>query len=462
MATAQETFELSLDRLLRFNTELVELLDVLATEHPDHAFGQALIGYTTLMSTAVSDVAAAASVSATLSQQPALSPHEQAHAAALAQWVAGDWAGASATLDDLLGEWPGDLLALAVGHQLDFYLGDARNLRDRAGRSLVSMSNDDPHIGFVRGMHAFGLEEAGHYDLAEAVGQAAVAANPDDVWAIHAVTHTYEMQGRVDTGIGFLDDTAAGWRSGNLFTVHLWWHQTLFDLEVGRYDEALATYDREIHHAGSDGVPLEMVDASALLWRCLLDGHDVGDRWHALADAWAAQTDGAPWYAFDDVHAVMAYVGADRLDQARAVVDRLERYVAANRSASSGANAAVGTNVAMTAEVGLPLAQGLLAFGEQRYGAVVDALAPIRHHLQQFGGSHAQRDAFQRTLVDAALASGQTSLARGLLAERLSVRDTSVYGWTRWAQMHRAQGATDEAARADVNASLNRARFRAA
>jgi tetratricopeptide (TPR) repeat protein len=442
---------------------LVDLLDVLANEHPDHALGQALIGYTTLMSTAASDVPAAAAVSANLSQLSSLSSRERAHAKALARWVDGDWVGASTVLDGLLAEWPDDLLALTIGHQLDFYLGDARNLRDRIGRSLVSLKADHPHLGFVQGMHAFGLEESGHYDLAQAAGEDAIQANPDDVWAIHAVTHTFEMQGRVDTGIRFLNATSAGWHHGNLFTVHLWWHKTLFDLEAGRYDEALGTYDCEIHHAGSDGTPMEMLDASALLWRFLLDGHDVGDRWSALADAWAALGDDEPWYVFDDVHALMAYVGADRLDDARAVVDRLEHYVAAGTGPERPAGArGVETNRAMTAHVGLPLARGLLAFGEQRYDAAVHELAPIRHQLHRFGGSHAQRDAFQRTLVDAALASGRTSMARSLLAERLSVRDSSVFGWTRWAQLHRAQGTVAEANRADANAMAHRSKFRAA
>ena len=44
------------------------------------------------------------------------------------------------------------LLALAIGHQLDFFLGDAGNLRDRVGRSLPELDPHHPHVGFVRGM----------------------------------------------------------------------------------------------------------------------------------------------------------------------------------------------------------------------------------------------------------------------------------------------------------------------
>src|SRR5690606_25592598 len=119
------------------------------------------------------------------------------------------WHGAARSLDALLLRWPADLLALAVGHQLDFFVGDARNLRDRPGRTLPQLDPDHPHTGFARGMQAFGLEEAGHYGYAETAGLAAVETNPDDVWAIHAVVHTYEMQGRVDEGIRFLTSRVA-------------------------------------------------------------------------------------------------------------------------------------------------------------------------------------------------------------------------------------------------------------
>ena len=141
-------------------------------------------------------------------------------------------------------------------------------------------------------MDAFGLEESGHYGQALDAGLAAVEANPDDVWAIHAVVHTYEMQGRVDEGIGFLRSDRTRWESGNLFTVHNWWHLALYELEAGRPERALAIYDAEIHHAGSLGVPIEMLDASALLWRLLLDGIDTGGRFGPLADAWAPKAGG--------------------------------------------------------------------------------------------------------------------------------------------------------------------------
>ena len=102
-----------------------------------------------------------------------------------------------------------------------------------------------------------------------------------------------------------------------------------------------------------------------------------------------------------------------------AVVDRL----------AVAATTATGTNRMMTAEVGLPASRAVIAHAEERFGDVVAELLPIRRQMHRFGGSHAQRDVLQRTLLDAAIRDGQLDLARALTAERLGVRDTSVYSW---------------------------------
>ena len=302
-------------------------------------------------------------------------------------------------------------------------------------------------------MFAFGLEESGNYPLAEHHGLAALDRNHDDVWATHAVAHVCEMQGRVDEGISFLQTRQSDWGEGNLFTVHNWWHLALFLLEAGEFDDALVVYDRHIHNEQSAGVPIEMLDASALLWRLHLDGIDVGGRFAPLADAWTTRTAHDSWYVFNDLHAVIALAGAGRPDDARAVIDRLATFVTVSPPSS---------NVRMTAEVGLPACRAVLAHVEHRHTDVVAELMPIRTILARFGGSHAQRDALQRTIVDSAIRSGQLQLARSLIDERLAVRETSVWSWHRRRQMLSAAGDAGAADAADERAVAHATRFAAA
>jgi tetratricopeptide (TPR) repeat protein len=383
-----------------------------------------------------------------------LNEREAAHAAAIDAWLEGRWHAAARILDELLVRWPTDTLALLTGHLLDFFTGDSQNLRDRVGRSLPSYEPDHPRTGFVRGMHAFGLEESGHYGRAEAVGLEAVERNPDDVWGIHAVVHAYEMQGKVADGIRFLRSREADWGSGNLFTVHNWWHLAVYLLEAGRYDDVLAIYDAEVHNDAAPGVSLQMLDASALLWRLTLEGVDTGDRYAELAAAWETQVADKSWYVFNDFHAVLALAGAGRLDDARRIVQQLERFVAAEPVRP-------GTNPWMSAEVGLPGSRAVVAFTEGRHDDVVAELLPVRRGFHLFGGSHAQRDLLQRTLTESAIQSGRLDLARSLVDERLSQRDTSVYGWVRRARILAAQGDDAQADIAHDVATANRTRFRA-
>ncbi|MEP7112517.1 MAG: tetratricopeptide repeat protein, partial [Ilumatobacteraceae bacterium] len=327
--------------------------------------------------------------------------------------------------------------------------GDAQNLRDRPIRSLREFAPDDPHVEFVRGMAAFGLEEAGHYGQALDAGLAAVDTNPDDVWGVHAVVHTYEMQGRVAEGIRFLTSDGTRWESGNLFTVHNWWHLALYHLEAGQTERSLAIYDTELHHPKSAGVPIEMLDASALLWRFLLDGVDTGGRFEGLAQAWQPKVAGESWYAFNDLHAVIAFAGADQRDNIRTLIDERERWL----------DGVGGSNARMTAEIGLPACRAVLAFIEDRHSDVIDELMPIRRSLNHFGGSHAQRDVLQRTLLESALRSGQYELARALTSERLGMRESSVYGWTQRARALRGLSDAVAAATAEQRADTYRSQF---
>ncbi len=461
-AEGVERYDAALDALLAFRPEVVPLTWGLLGDVPELPMGHVLAGYLGLSSTDEPDRRHAAGALAALDALPGpLGEREAAHRDALAAWAAGDWHGAAARLDDLLVRWPADLLALMIGHQLDFFVGDAANLRDRVGRSLHAVDPAHPHRGFVLGMYAFGLEESGHHEQAEDHGLAALARNPADVWAVHAVVHTHEMRGQVDRGLRFLRAREQDWAGGNLFTVHNWWHRALFLLEAGRPDLALAVYDESIHNEGSDGVPLQMLDAAALLWRLHLDGADTGGRFAALASAWAGRDGGAPWYVFNDVHAVLAFAGAGRVADARAVIAQLEAYVGPAGSPGSPGSPGL-SNVAMTVEVGLPACRAVVAFAEGRDDDVVDGLLPVRRVLHRFGGSHAQRDVLQRTLVVAALRSGRLDLAEALVSERLAARETGVWSLGRRAELRRLRGDEDGAAIAGAEADAHRIRFAAA
>ena len=251
---------------------------------PSLVMGHVLHGYLHLLGT---EPAGFPLATADLERAEALPANrrEAAHRRALRHLVQSEWRAAGRVLEDITIEHPRDALALQVGHLVDFYTGDSRMLRDRIARALPQWSKDHPGYHAILGMHAFGLEETGLYARAEAAGRRAVELEPRDAWAWHAVAHVLEMQTRRQEGIAWLRQDPDAWSKDNFFAVHNWWHLAICHLDLEEIDEVLALFDGPIYGQRSPLV-LDLIDASALLWRLHLKGVPLGDRWQAVADAW--------------------------------------------------------------------------------------------------------------------------------------------------------------------------------
>jgi hypothetical protein len=341
---------------------------------------------------------------------------EQRHLAAARALCEGRWREAALRLEDLSLRHPRDTLALQVGHQLDFFRGDSRMLRDRIARALPAWDAAVPGWHAVLGMHAFGLEECGQYVEAERQGRRSVELEPHDSWGWHAVAHVHEMRHDPRAGIAWLQTTSDTWAEGSFLATHNWWHLALFHLELDEHAEVLRLYDRAIGGTGS-GVVLDLVDASAMLWRLQLRGVDVGARWQPLAERWLPHAASGN-YAFNDLHAMIAFTGAGMAGAQAQVLE-----------AQRAAMASDGDNAMFTREVGDPATRAVLAFAQGDHAQAAALLRGIRSQAHRFGGSHAQRDLIDLTLIEAALRSGDVPLARGLAHERLAQRPRSA-----WAQ----------------------------
>ena len=136
---------------------------------------------------------------------------------------------------------------------------------------------------------------------------------------------------------------------------------------------------------------------------------DVGDRWDVVADGWEPVAT-AGNYAFNDLHAMLSFVGARRDAPARALL--------AAQDAGAGERRGAATTWTSSREVGRPATRAIEAFGRGDYAECVEWLRPVRNRASRFGGSHAQRDLLDLTLIAAADRAGQRPLARALLAER--------------------------------------------
>lgn len=361
-----------------------------------------------LLGTEPSGTAVAQDACAAAARLPA-NEREALHLQAATMLAHGHWVEAGRVLEDLSVLYPRDLLALQAGHQVDFFTGDARMLRDRIARALPAWSRGLPGYHALLGMHAFGLEENADYAQAERQGKAALALQPRDSWAWHAVAHVMEMRNDPAAGVEWLGPNARTWSEGSFLAVHNWWHLALFHLELGRVTEVLRLYDEAIGGTNSS-VMLDLVDQSAMLWRLTLRGIDVGGRWQAVADRWEA-AGVAGLYAFNDLHMMMAFVGAGREKPQQAVLEAQREALARDDD-----------NAHFTRAAGHAAVHAVHAFGRGEHARCVQLLRAIRSGAHRFGGSHAQRDAIDLTLLASARLAGQEALARALATERQGLR----------------------------------------
>ncbi len=407
-AEAVEAFDRTIAAYLGMKPSAGPSLKATFAADPDMPLAHALKSYFfMLMATGPLRDKAQVSAAEAVARAEAATPREQLHAQAASHWSHGRKRAAIGAWEAILVNHPRDILALRLAHHGHFYEGDGQNLRDTITRRLFAWDESVPGYGFVKGMQAFGYEETHAYDAAVRAGEEALEINPEDPWAIHAVAHVHEMLDQSAEGITWLEKHQKGWQDVNNFRYHIWWHKLLMMLDQGRYDEVLALYDGTLWDPESDEY-LDLVNDAAILLRLELHEVDVGDRWLAVAEKCRGHTHDQI-LAFIDAHYAIALSAASK--------DEVEPLLGAMRAyAETGSD----DNATITARVGLPLAEALIAHRAGAHGVVVDTLLPIRYQFFKIGGSHAQRDLFSMVLIDSALKSDRLNVARMLVSERLA------------------------------------------
>jgi tetratricopeptide (TPR) repeat protein len=398
---------------------------------PDFAMGHAARGLFSLMMGRaemwqVAEDARTAAHAARAGQQ--VSNREAGWIDALDQWLADSPTGAIAALETVLKETPQDTLTAKASHGIRFILGDARGMRRSVERVLQAHGPDHPLRGYLLGCHAFTLEETGEYAAAEKAGLEGLTFAPDDAWGLHAVAHVHDMRAEPDAGIALIENYTSAWDRSNNFRYHVWWHKALLHLDRGEKAVALALYDSQIRVDKTDDYR-DIANATSLLMRLELEGMDVADRWDELGALAENRIDDG-CVVFADLHYQLALSGAAKGAASDAMMARFARDAKQ-----------LGDMAERVADPGVAALTGLNAFSEGRYGDAFVQMADARPKMQSIGGSHAQRDIFERMTIDAGLRAGHLDQAEQILLERLALRagHEDRYTATRFEQLSRAR-----------------------
>jgi tetratricopeptide (TPR) repeat protein len=410
-SAAVERFDALVDDIYYYRLGVQDRLDELLKEFPQFVLAHVLKGYS-VMGDGTLDAQSSARARLRLAEALPANRRERLHQEALRAWIEQDPSARAAAWEQILVEWPRDLLALRQYTGTLFWSGDKRHQAEVTAGVAGDWDPGVPGHAHFLSAHAFAMEEVGQYALAERCARAALALQPQDLWALHGLAHVFEMQGRVAEGIDLLGDAARFLDDYNLFRGHLWWHLGLFMLSQGRFDEALDLFDREVYPQSSTFY-LDIQNGASLLARLEFQGIDVGAaRWERLAQASLLNaTQNTVW--FTAMHHVMALARSGRTSAVQSTFAYL------------GLAGTHSTQAALAHE----LARAAAAFYEDKPREALERMLALRQRHGELGASHAQQDLYDQITVMAAWQLGDPARVRQLLKARLSARIWDAEAW---------------------------------
>jgi hypothetical protein len=300
--------------------------------------------------------------------------------------------------------FPGDLLGLELVIFLTLFSTDPGAQDAALARALRSEAvvGEHPQVLGFRGMMA---QDRGDLDEAHWLATRALELDPTGFLGGHPLTHVYFEGGDHAAGAEWLDGWLPTTDQEADFGSHLVWHSALHHLALGHQDTAIERYR---HCAGRSG-PGGLVDGTSMLWRCQMHGlvpHGADPADVPVAEVVAPLTRDVP-FTFVGLHVALGLATAEDADGLRGFA----------------ANAA-GFTAPGSAELLPDVALGLAAYVEGDHAAASERLLSQERSFRRYGGSHAQREVFEDTLIQALMKAGRLTEAATRLQARLDRRES--------------------------------------
>jgi tetratricopeptide (TPR) repeat protein len=390
---------------LTFYPGAIEAFDRALTADP--GFAMAHSGRAGVLMRQGEVAAARAELSAAKALSIGISARETSHIALFDLIFSGHVEAALKAADEHLMAWPRDAILLSAVGNPNGLIGASGRIGQKH-RVAMLMDRLAPHYGedfWFLSYHAMALSEDGRLADARPLIERSVTLNPRNAHGAHGYAHVCYESGDLASARAYLVAWLPDYPHDGFFHGHLSWHAALCEILAGEWDNALRLYRDGIRLERHSGGPQnKMQDATAFLWRSELAGYprDVA-AWRALHDL-ARDKLPRPGSALADLHIILAQVvaGDDAGLEARA---RQMRELAAEGRYASGDY--------------LPaLARGFQAFERGDYGAAINVFAPLMGQNERIGGSRAQHDLIEFTLLKAYIEAGQLEAAQGLLRRR--------------------------------------------
>ncbi len=401
-ADAGEAYDLAVHAFLGWDVRTLDLFQAAADRDPALALAHAGAAVCLFLEERFAEARAAGERARAAAAGQ--SERERSHVEAVALWVGGQVGPAEQAMRAHLAAYPRDFTIAQRLYFIWFWQGRFPEMLDLTRETVRRHPGDS----FALGLHAFALEQADLCPEALATAEAALALNPRNGWAVHALAHTLYETASFDAALTRLPPaihpcTQIGW-----FRNHLLWHLTLMHLSRGDYARA-ARLSRTVFERAPSSIASDLHDSISLLWRLQLCGVEVEPaRWRPFAEIARGRLARAG-LLFHAAHLAMALVAAGEWATAERQLETLRERSGKDRTG-------------LTAEVLVPLIEGLHAFAGGDYARSIERIESVRTRIVELGGSRAQRDIFHDTMLEACFRAGDAGRAERLLAERVARR----------------------------------------
>jgi tetratricopeptide (TPR) repeat protein len=367
------------------------------------------------------DAAAARSSMATANSLAAgLPSREASHIAFFGLLAAGDAEGALAAVYAHLSAWPRDVLVLGTTAFTNGLIGSSgrvgqkRTLLDLLERLAPSYGDD----WWFTAHHGMALSENGQRDAARPKIDRSLAQNPKNPWAAHARAHLCYEEGDANAARAFLSSWLTNYPRNGLLYSHLSWHLALGELAVGDAVAAFRLFREAFSPDVHSGPPRgKLNDAVSFLWRWELAGYPRdAEAWRMMHD-FANGAFPSAGAAFSDMHIALAQVVAGNDAALEARTRQIHELARRGRYPSDHCVPAV--------------SHAFAAFERRDFASAIDALEPVAGELERIGGSRAQLDLVEFTLLKAYLCAERLDDARRMVsAQRRGSSSIPVAGLT--------------------------------
>ncbi len=405
---AAEGYANALDRQLSLDAGGVEGFTAAVEADPGFALGYAALAFAQWYR---GDVPAAKqSVQQARDLVSGTTSREQRHAEIVGGFLDGEAARVLPIMHEHLAEFPRDGL---IVHLASMTIAGSGRI-DRRQEAYNLLAGIAPAWGddwWFLGAFAFAHHELDLLDEARRLAEGSLARQPRNPAAAHPLAHVFYETNDHQNGAGFLAPWIAEYDRAAPFYCHLSWHLALFELKQGHEERVLELYETAISPAVRQA-RTTLVDAASLLWRYQMYGCEpkVDLPWADVC-AYVGKAAPNPGMAFLDAHAALAFTAMGDADAMAKLIAGLETLATAGRP--------------IVSEVVLPLARGIEAFGQGGYEDAIRWLEPLDGQLVRVGGSHAQWEVFEDTLLQAYLRADQFERAEKLLRRRLAQRSSA-------------------------------------